>query len=162
MRALPRPALSVAACLLLLAPGAARASSVVPSEACVEGAPFQVLTFDELPLEDPQATSMARQAGWVQAEARASIALGFLAGTGATALGLGFAIVGSTTDRPAMARTGLTLTGVGLAVGFSGVFGGRRLMRQAASLADDAIAREVGATGRSVRWRTEEDPCEYE
>lgn len=156
--------LAILALTLALPAGHARAqsTSVVPSEACIDGDPVQVLSFDELPLEDPRAAETAARAGILQSQSRAAIAVGFLAGTAASITGLTFTIVGATTDRPGMSRSGLTLLGSGLAVGFSGVFGGRALLRRSSELADEAIDREADATGRSVRWRSDEDPCENE
>ena len=149
---------------LLLAPGSALSSetSVVPSEVCIDGNPVQVLTFDELPLEDPVAAKTASLAGVAQSEARISIALGFVAGIALTATGVVFGITGATTDRGSVSRTGAAMTLGGLGLGFSGIFGGRWLMKRSASMADDAIERESMATGRDVRWRTDEEPCDNE
>ena len=147
---------------LALVPRTGLADSVVPSEACVDGEPVQVLNFAELPLEDTRARNMAESAGTIQVQGRLILVTTFLTGTVLALGGLTLAGLRLPAANENPVGRPLVTAGIGISIGAGGVWAGRWVLGRASGRATTALEAEEEATGREARWRTDEEPCANE
>lgn len=177
--------LALGLCVVLSTP-TAMAISFVPPEACIDGEPIQVLNFAEMPLDDPRAREMARDAGDRQERGRRMTLVGLFSGVGLLVVGLtttGVGVALSSVAGPGQITSsigdlaadvdqetrigkvpvfGLGLGVLGVGVTWGGATLGHRQLEVATVAADRALTLEEDATGRSVYWWADAEGCELD